>query len=460
MKKARFLIITALAGAGILGAGAVASASLQGKPFLLILLFLALALAAALALIKESWGAAKESELRLRSLAAVNAELRTPMTSIVGLTEHVMDLRDIPKKARDYLVKIKGNSLSVIDSVTDFLDASSLASGKIRLNQTPFSLHELLEHLETTAQLKAQEKGLDVYFYSESFMETKLLGDPVRLRQILLYLLSNGIKYTNSGTIKLMAAMEGQEEGEIAVRFEVKDSGIGMTAKQIARIGRGTGAQFDWKYGGAAVAGLPAVKKFIELMGGALEVESSLGIGSKFSFVLRFPRRPEADGRAVKEEILMVEQRRPAFKGSVLICEDNPINQDVVEEQLKQTGLHPVIVENGKQGLDAAVQRMEAGEPFDLILMDIQMPVMDGLEASMELHRRGCKTPIVAMTANILSQNREIYRKHGITDYLIKPFVAQELWRCLTKHLGSGEGEPEQEMWYTLGFQAFDEEHS
>jgi CheY-like chemotaxis protein len=224
-----------------------------------------------------------------------------------------------------------------------------------------------------------------------------------------------------------------------------------MTEEQIAKVFKPyvhVNSDFARRLGGTGL-GLPITKRLIELMGGALSVESAPGIGSKFSFILPFKLSSDSDTTVVKEEILMIEQRRPTFRGSVLVCEDNPINQDVIEGHLKRIGINPVIVENGRQGVDVAIRHMEEEMPFDVILMDIQMPIMDGLEASKELNTRGSTSPIVAMTANVMSQDMEIYLKHGIKDYLAKPFVAQELWICLMKFLTPIEVDAEEDMKYS-----------
>jgi CheY-like chemotaxis protein len=164
-------------------------------------------------------------------------------------------------------------------------------------------------------------------------------------------------------------------------------------------------------------------------------LESVPGIGSKFSFTLKFDISSEPDNSYIPLDTSHSSQGVPVFKGSVLVCEDNAMNQTVIDEHLRRIGLDPVIVENGKLGVDSAVSRMDQGNPFDLILMDVHMPVMDGLEAAQELSKRGNKTPIVALTANIMTQDMELYQQHGITEYLSKPFAAQDLWNCLLKFL-------------------------
>jgi CheY-like chemotaxis protein len=217
-----------------------------------------------------------------------------------------------------------------------------------------------------------------------------------------------------------------------------------MTAEQLARIYEPF-AQADTsttrKYGGTGL-GLSITKNFIELMGGMLIVESTPGIGSKFGFNLTFDTIDLAAGGVSKPEIVIDMLEKPAFEGDVLICEDNAMNQLVIRESLARVGLKAVIAENGREGVDMVCRRIERGEkPFDLIFMDIQMPIMDGLEAASIIAKLHTGTPIIAMTANIMSDEKELYRESGMPDYVSKPFTSQELWRCLMKYLNPAKRE-------------------
>jgi CheY-like chemotaxis protein len=188
------------------------------------------------------------------------------------------------------------------------------------------------------------------------------------------------------------------------------------------------------KYGGTGL-GLPITKNIIELMGGRLKIESVPGRGSEFSFSLDFEISDMPDDSYKTAKSPAAQRQRPIFKGDVLVCEDNPLNQEVIGEHLRRIGLTVTIAGNGKAGVDAVKERLETGKPFDIILMDIHMPEMSGLEAAQKLDALGNRTPIVAMTANVISGNEEAYKEHGMRAYLGKPFVAQDLWACLLKFL-------------------------
>jgi CheY-like chemotaxis protein len=286
---------------------------------------------------------------------------------------------------------------------------------------------------------KALEKGIQLHFYAEPSVGKKMMGDPTRLRQILTNLLSNAIKFTNVGFIKLTSSIEYLADNRITVYFEVRDSGIGMTSEQISKIFEPfvqADSSTTRKYGGTGL-GLSIAKNLIELMGGKLIVESTPNVGSKFGFsaVIDTINLPY-DMPLHESQHAIVKLEKPQFKGEILVCEDNSMNQLVIKESLTRVGINAVMADNGLDGVNIVRKRIEeGGKPFDLIIMDIQMPVMDGLEASSQIEKFKTGTPIVAMTANIMSEEMEIYRQSGIPDYISKPFTSQELWRCLLKYL-------------------------
>ena len=384
--------------------------------------------------------AAAEEATRMKSefLANMSHEIRTPMNGVIGFAELALDDDFIPDKTRDFLNKIRVSAMGLLDIIDDILDISKIEAGRMELERTSFSLHEVFKQCETISGVKADEKGVMLYFYAEPHIGKKLLGDPTKLRQVLLNLLSNSIKFTNKGMVKLTAVVEEYRPGGVTIYFEVKDSGIGMTPEQIGKIFEPF-AQADTsttrKYGGTGL-GLAISKRLIELMGGRLAVESAYGLGSKFSFTLTFASTDEPETADDQDAApVLAETGRPTFAGEVLVCEDNLINQQVIEEHLNRVGLKVTLAANGKQGVEAAERRLRSGHPFDLIFMDIHMPVMDGLEATQKMLRLGLKTPIIALTANAMATDKERYLTYGMCDYVAKPFNAQELWACLMRYL-------------------------
>ncbi|MCL1940862.1 MAG: ATP-binding protein, partial [Synergistaceae bacterium] len=369
-------------------------------------------------------------------LANMSHEIRTPMNSIIGFSELALD-DAIPTRTREYLNKIMENSNWLLQIINDILDISKVEAGKMELEIVPFDLHEIFVGCQAMTMPKAVEKGLLMYFYAEPEIGKKLLGDSTRLRQVFINLLSNAIKFTNVGVVKLSAFIKDSRDNSNTIHFEVRDSGIGMTPDRIRKIFEPftqADSSTTRKYGGTGL-GLTITQKIIELMGGQLMVESTPGVGSKFSFDITFDTI-DIPVEAIDNKAAMNKLEKPIFEGEVLVCEDNQMNQQIICEHLARVGLKTSVAENGKEGLDIVLSRVRSGEkPFDLIFMDIYMPVMDGLEAASEIISLDTKTPIVALTANVMANDMELYKKSGMDECMGKPFTSQELWRCLLKYL-------------------------
>ncbi len=377
------------------------------------------------------------SKMKSSFLANMSHEIRTPMNGVIGFAELALDEETITDKVRGYLDKIKLSASGLLEIINDILDISKIEAGAVEIEKVPFHLHDIFESCKAISTPKSAEKNIELYFYSEPLIERKLVGDPTKLRQILLNLLSNAIKFTNFGMVKLMTLVEEPSPGVAVIHFEIKDSGIGMTPEQIEKIFvpfMQADSSTTRKYGGTGL-GLSITNNLIELMGGKLKVESLLGLGSRFTFSLTFDTIEDLDYGVIKEYKAITALKKPTFKGDILVCEDNSINQQVIREHLLRVGLTPTIAANGKLGVELIKARMKSGNPFVLVLMDIHMPVMDGLEATQHIHALGSKVPIVALTANAMTKDRDDYLRRGMSDYISKPFVAQELWACLLKYL-------------------------
>jgi signal transduction histidine kinase/DNA-binding LytR/AlgR family response regulator len=376
------------------------------------------------------------SSSKTKFLASMSHEIRTPMNSVLGFSELALDGETTPK-VREYLNKIKTNAEWLLHIINDILDISKVESGKMELEKIPFDMHELFSSCRTLIMPSAVEKSILLHFYVEPSLGKRPMGDPVRLRQVLVNLLSNAVKFTNTGMVKLNAVLKAKTDKTITMFFEVKDSGIGMTPDQINKIfDPFTQAEKDTtrKYGGTGL-GLSITKNIVEMMGGKLAVESTPGIGSKFSFELTFDTIDVSVEHLFDDRVVMKELDKPAFEGEILLCEDNSMNQQVVYEHLARVGLKTVVADNGKIGYDMVKSRLDNHEKqFDLIFMDMHMPVMDGLEASTKIKELDLNIPIVAMTANIMFNDREIYKRSGMIECVGKPFTSQELWRCLMKY--------------------------
>ncbi|MCL2002424.1 MAG: ATP-binding protein [Oscillospiraceae bacterium] len=379
-------------------------------------------------------------------LAKMSHEIRTPMNSIMGFAELALE-SDTVSSFKEYLSKITDSARWLLNIINDILDISKIESGKMELENVPFSLYEIFLRCQSVILPSVKEKNLDLRVYAEPLIGRKTLGDPVRLYQALMNLLSNAVKFTNSGTVALSSAIKASGNGSVTIYFEVKDSGIGMNAEQVDRV-------FDpfiqadssttRNYGGTGL-GLAITKNIVDLMGGVLEVESVSGKGSMFHFEIVFDTVDSDDSLPAHTDYANIE--KPSFDALVLVCDDNPMNREVICEHLARVGVRAVTAENGKEGVEMTAARAERDEkPFDLIFMDMFMPVMDGIEAATKITELKTGTPIVAMTANIMASELERYKHHGMPDCLGKPFTSQELWRVLLRYLPPAP-EPDGDGW-------------
>ncbi|MCL2276419.1 MAG: ATP-binding protein [Treponema sp.] len=369
-------------------------------------------------------------------LASMSHEIRTPMNSIMGFSELALD-DDLSVKTRDYLRKILENTEGLLQIINDILDISKVESGKMELEKIAFNIHELFTSCRTLIMPKAVEKGIMIHFFAEPSIGKMLVGDPTRLRQILVNLLSNAVKFTNFGTVNIHADIKEMTDKTVTMFFEVKDTGIGMTSAQIDKIfdpftqaDSGTARQF-----GGTGLGLSITKNILDIMGSKLNVESTPGLGSKFYFTIKFDTIDASENELYLKKVLLNEINKPVFNGEILLCEDNPMNQQVICEHLARIGFKTTVAWNGRIGLDMVKRRiLSEKKQFDLIFMDIHMPVMDGIEAAKKIRRLDKDIPIIAMTANVMSDDRKNYLISGMQDCVCKPFTSQELWHCLIKY--------------------------
>jgi PAS domain S-box-containing protein len=378
-----------------------------------------------------------EAASRFKSafLADLSHEIRTPLNAIIGLGDLALHTNLTPQQ-QDYLTKIGTAAKSLFRYINDTLDFSRIEAGKLVLEHIDFSLKEILDRINALFGVLAREKGLELLNDIDRQIPESLVGDPLRLEQVLINLIGNALKFTHEGEVVLTASLLETNEAsrQIVLCFSVKDSGIGMSSGQIESLFQPF-TQADSSttrcYGGSGL-GLSICRNLVELMGGAIGAEGEPGRGSTFTFTATFGLSARTVPLPAQRGTCAVVAPKPeALRGArILLVEDQDINQQVARENLEGLGITVELARNGREAVELMAQR---GDRFDGILMDIQMPVMDGYEATRLIRKQWPidRLPIIAMTAHVQAADREKCLQVGMNDHIAKPVDKADLYRCL-----------------------------
>ena len=368
-------------------------------------------------------------------LANMSHEIRTPMNAILGYA-HLLRRGELTAEQGDRLTKIGTAGEHLLAVINDILDISKIEAGKMVLEEIGFALSAILDHVQSLIANSARAKGLTVSI-DYGNVPSVLRGDPTRLRQGLLNFANNAVKFTERGTVTIRARLLEESESGLLIRFEVSDTGIGISAQQRAGLFQAfqqVDASTTRKYGGTGL-GLAITQRLARMMGGDAGVESQPGLGSTFWFTARLRRGLLAESAETRDQSSPESMIRLHYAGTrILLVEDDSINQEVALALLEDTGLKVDVADNGWQAVAKATET-----DYALILMDMQMPEMGGIEATQAIRQLPARqwTPIVAMTANAFDEDRERCIAAGMSDFIPKPVDPEVLYQTLARWLSN-----------------------
>jgi PAS domain S-box-containing protein len=376
-------------------------------------------------------------------LANMSHEIRTPLTAILGYAELLSDARLRREDRAQYLDTVRRNGAYLLTLVNDVLDLSKIDAGKMMVEHVPSSPAELLREVETLMRPRVEAKGLELAVAWQGNIPGLVMTDPTRIRQILVNLVSNAIKFTEIGRIGIELQAESTRPGHCLLRFSVSDTGVGITPEVRQRLFEPfvqADASTTRRFGGTGL-GLAICSRLAAAIGGEISVESERWKGSTFRVSFEATRVSSTSMATAMPRRASLSRTRdarslPRLRGRILLAEDAPDSQRLLSYYLRKAGADVVVAENGKVACERSMAALQAGQPFDVVLMDMQMPAMDGYEASRSLRRLGYRGPIIALTAHAMEGDRERCLAAGCTDYVVKPVDRDTLLRCVRDHLG------------------------
>ncbi len=373
--------------------------------------------------------AQKALKIKSEFLANISHDIRTPLNGVLGMTHLVLETH-LDEQQKSYLEKIQNSAKGLLEIINNMLDLSKIEAGKLSIQKSNFSLHQTIEQVFSSVEILAKEKELEITLQYDTNIQEFYLGDALRLSQILINLIDNAIKFTPKGYVKLAVSQSNRD----TLRFEVVDTGVGLTQEQQSTLFeaflQADGAR---EYGGSGL-GLTLSKYLVELMNGTMWCESEVGKGSRFVFEVELEKGYEVEQTSNnKAYVAKLKQQMTTLLGShILLVEDNVINQEIVVGLLKESG---IVIDRANNGLESVKMYQAAPDKYELILMDMQMPIMDGVAATKKLRQMGATLPIVALSANVMQEDVNTTQQAGMNDHLKKPIEIERLYETLLQYL-------------------------
>ena len=380
------------------------------------------------ALVKAKEDAEKAADSKSEFLSMMSHEIRTPMNAVVGITHLLLEENPNPSQL-EHLRTLQFSAENLLGLINDILDFSKIEAGKIDLEEQAFDIVQLLSNIKQSHFLPADERGNKIKLYLDDDCPKIVIGDQVRIGQIITNLVSNGIKFTKDGKVSIEMNLKEKDQKNATIEFIIADTGIGIPEEKQKTIFESftqATSSTTRKYGGSGL-GLAITKNLLHLMGSDIKLESTVGEGAKFIFTLKLGI---GESKNEKKKSTPVDLSGFSLDGyQILLVEDNPVNVLVAKKFLTKWGAEVSHAENGQ----VAVDMLENGI-YDVVLMDLQMPIMDGYTATKEIRKFDKSTPIIALTASALIDEKDKAFNLGMNDYLTKPFNPNDLFGKIVKH--------------------------
>ncbi len=387
---------------------------------------------AELAIAKEKAEIANQAKSTF--VANMSHELRSPLNAILGFGQIMTRSQTLPKEHQENVSIINRSGEHLLTLINNILDLSKIEAGRITLNEKNFDLHQLLGDIEDMLHLKAEAKGLQLLVEHTNEIPQYIRTDEVKLRQVLINLINNAIKFTEEGGISVRVGKEAQNENSTRILFEVEDTGAGIAPEELNKLFEAFVQTESGKQAQEGTGlGLPISRKFVQLMGGDIQVKSQVNKGTTFSFEIKATMVKESDieRKAPKRPVIALEPNQPRYR--ILIVDDKPLNRQLLIKLLSPLGLSLKEASNGQE----AIKIWEEWEP-QLIWMDMRMPVMDGYTATQKIKAttKGQAVAIIALTASVLEEEKVVVLSAGCNDFVRKPFREEEIFQKMEEHIG------------------------